>query len=224
MRIALIEDNEALAKGIAYRLRDCGHAVDHLADGASGLSYLQHEGADLVILDIRLPEMDGLSVLKALRERGDATPVLLLTAKSSTEDRVSGLDMGADDYLVKPFEMEELEARVRALSRRRASALRETESIGALTFDHTARQVFVAGEAMDLPRRELSVLECLMESRGRIVSKSALLDRVYGVGSETEERVIEVYVSRLRKRLSGLGIEIRTARGLGYILDVKVAQ
>lgn len=219
MRIALIEDNDSLAKGIAYRLQDQGHAVDHMTGGATGDSYLRQEGADLVILDISLPEMDGLSVLRALRERGDTTPVILLTARTSTKDRVLGLDAGADDYLVKPFEMDELEARVRALARRRPDAFRETEKVGRLTFDHASRQVVCGTEPMDLPRRELAVFECLVESRGRIVSKSALLDRVYGVGSETEESVIEVYISRLRKRLSGLGVKISTARGLGYMLD-----
>lgn len=219
MRIALVEDNEALAKGVAYRLRDHGHAVDIISDGATADDYLRRDGADLVILDITLPERDGLSVLKALRARGDATPVIILTARTATRDRVLGLDAGADDYLVKPFEMEELEARVRALFRRRPDALRETEEIGDLTFDYSARQITHRGDAVDLPRRELAVFECLLESRGRVVSKSALLDRVYGVGSETEDRVIEVYISRLRKRLASHRVAIRTARGLGYMLD-----
>ncbi len=219
MRIALIEDNAALAKGIAYRLRDQGHAVDIVGDGVTADSYLSQEGADLVILDISLPELDGLSVLRALRARGDPTPVLLLTARSDTQDRVRGLDAGADDYLVKPFEMEEMEARVRALARRRSDALREVETLGDLTFDHGARQLACAGKPVELPRRELAVFECLLESRGRIVTKSALLDRLYGVGSETEDRVIEVYVSRLRKRLAGHQVRIQTARGLGYMLD-----
>lgn len=219
MRIALIEDNETLAKGIAYRLRDQGHAVDIIADGVTADAFLRVEGADIVILDINLPDRDGLTVLKDLRQRGDATPVLLLTARASTGDRVKGLDAGADDYLVKPFEMEELEARVRALARRRPDALRETEALGGLTFDHAARQLFSGEAPLDLPRRELAVFECLLENRGRIVSKTVLLDRVYGVGSETEEKVIEVYISRLRKRLAGFGVAIRTARGLGYMLD-----
>ncbi|MEM1361381.1 MAG: response regulator transcription factor [Pseudomonadota bacterium] len=219
MRIALIEDNDTLAKGIAYRLRDQGHAVDIIADGVTADGFLRVEGADIVILDINLPDRDGLTVLKDLRQRGDATPVLLLTARASTDDRVKGLDAGADDYLVKPFEMEELEARVRALARRRPDALRETEALGTLTFDHAARQLFGGETPLDLPRRELAVFECLLENRGRIVSKTVLLDRVYGVGSETEEKVIEVYISRLRKRLSGFGVAIRTARGLGYMLD-----
>lgn len=219
LRIALVEDNEALAKGVAYRLRDQGHAVDILPDGLTADDYLRQDGADLVILDISLPELDGLSVLKSLRARGDGTPVLLLTARTAMPDRVKGLDAGADDYLGKPFEMEELEARVRALARRRPDTVREVESLGDLSFDHGARQVISDGAPLELPRRELAVFECLLESRGRIVTKSALLDRVYGVGSETEDRVIEVYISRLRKKLSGHDVTIRTARGLGYMLD-----
>ncbi|NOD37050.1 MULTISPECIES: response regulator transcription factor [unclassified Ruegeria] len=221
MRIVIIEDNETLANAIAYRLRDRGHAAEVLADGDEADLYLAQEGADLVVLDINLPGQSGLEILKSLRNRGDGVPVILLTARAETSDRVSGLDMGADDYLVKPFEMDELEARIRALSRRKDLDYGAKESIGGLEFDRAARQVSVRGEVMDIPRREIAVLECLLERRGRIVPKSQLTDYVYGVGADVEASAVEPHVSRLRKRLQDLGIGIKTARGLGYLLEVQ---
>lgn len=216
VRITLVEDNVSLAKGIAYRLQDGGHAVDVLHDGLAAEAFLKDDGSDLIILDINLPGLDGLQLLKALRARNDARPVILLTARAETEDRVTGLDAGADDYLIKPFEMAELEARVRALSRRRAAPPRQFRTLGPLTFDAAARQVTVGGAAIDLPRRELSMLECLVAAEGRLVSKSALLDHAYGVGSDVEDTVVEVYISRLRRRLKPHGIAIRAQRGIGY--------
>lgn len=221
MRIVIVEDNETLAKAIAYRLRDRGHAAEVLLDGDEADLYLAQEGADLVVLDINLPGQSGLEILKSIRNRGDGVPVILLTARAETSDRVSGLDMGADDYLVKPFEMDELEARIRALSRRKELDYGAKESIGALEFDRAARQVSVQGKVMDIPRREIAVLECLLERRGRIVPKSQLTDYVYGVGANVETSAVEPHVSRLRKRLQDLGIRIKTARGLGYLLEVQ---
>ncbi|WP_170336730.1 response regulator transcription factor [Ruegeria arenilitoris] len=221
MRIVIVEDNETLANAISYRLRDRGHAAEVLADGDEADLYLAQEGADLVVLDINLPGQSGLEILKSLRNRGDGVPVILLTARAETSDRVSGLDMGADDYLVKPFEMDELEARIRALSRRKELDYGAKESIGGLEFDRAARQVSVKGEVMDIPRREIAVLECLLERRGRIVPKSQLTDYVYGVGADVEASAVEPHVSRLRKRLQDLGIRIKTARGLGYLLEVQ---
>ena len=219
MRIALVEDNEALAAGVAAVLAGEGHAVDLLRDGAIADAHLAREGADLVILDINLPRLGGMEVLCRLRARGDRTPVLLLTARGDTGDRVAGLDAGADDYLVKPFEMAELEARVRALARRRERAVSQTESIGALSFERGARRIHTADGELELPRRELALFECLVERRGQIVSKSVIADHLYGSGSDIEEHVVEVYVSRLRKRLSPHRVTIRTARGLGYMMD-----
>ncbi len=221
MRIVIVEDNETLANAVAYRLRDRGHAAEVLTDGDEANLYLAQEGADLVVLDINLPGQSGLEILKSLRNRGDGVPVILLTARAETSDRVSGLDMGADDYLVKPFEMDELEARIRALSRRKELDYGAKESIGGLEFDRAARQVSVQGEVMDIPRREIAVLECLLERRGRIVPKSQLTDYVYGVGADVEASAVEPHVSRLRKRLQDLGIRIKTARGLGYLLEVQ---
>ena len=160
-------------------------------------------------------------VLADLRDRGDQRPVVLLTARAKTEDRVLGLDAGADDYLIKPFEMAELEARVRALGRRRAVPQRQIQAVGRLHFDPDARQLLDGDEAIDLPRRELSVFECLLSADGRLVSKTALLDYAYGVGADVEEKVVEVYVSRLRTRLKPYGLAIRAQRGLGYQLLVE---
>ncbi len=221
MRIVIVEDNETLANAIAYRLRDRGHAADVLTDGDAADLYLEQEGADLIVLDINLPGRTGLEILRSLRNRGDSAPVILLTARTETSDRVAGLDMGADDYLVKPFEMDELEARIRALSRRKQLDYGTRETIGDLEFDRTARQVSANGQVLDVPRREMAVLECLLERRGRLVPKSQLTDYVYGVGADVEDSAVEPHVSRLRKRLQNLGVRIKTARGLGYLLEVE---
>ncbi len=216
MRITLVEDNISLAKGIAYRMQDAGHAVDMLHDGAEAAAFLKNDTSDLIILDINLPGLDGLSLLKELRARADMRPVILLTARAETSDRVVGLDAGADDYLIKPFEAAELEARVRALARRRAIPQRQTQAFGPLQLDVGARQLFVGDTELDLPRRELSVFEGLLAAEGRLVSKSALLDHAYGIGADVEEKVIEVYISRLRQRLKPYGVVIKAQRGLGY--------
>ncbi|MEP4030938.1 response regulator transcription factor [Roseibium polysiphoniae] len=220
MRIAIIEDNKALANAIAYRLRDRGHAVDILHDGDDADVFLSQDGADLVVLDINLPGQSGLEILRSMRARADSTPVILLTARSETKDRVQGLDTGADDYLVKPFEMDELEARIRALSRRKDLEIGVSETFGALEFNRTTRQVRAGSERLEIPRRELAVLECLLERRGRIVSKSQLINHVYGVGADMDDTAIEPHVSRLRRRLAEHGISIKTARGLGYMIEV----
>ena len=218
MRIVVVEDNHALRKGIAYRLEDDGYTVDQLDDGAAADAFLQDDTCDLVILDINLPGKSGLEILASLRKRGDPRPIILLTARSSTEDRVMGLDTGADDYLVKPFEMDELAARVRAAARRRGIAPRRQVSFGDLEFDFDSQQLQTSDGVLEMPRQELKLLSALLDAQGRVVSKSHLLDRIYGVGSETNDSVIEVYISRLRKRLSGHGVRINVHRGLGYSL------
>ncbi|GAA5070015.1 response regulator transcription factor [Roseibacterium beibuensis] len=220
MRIVLIEDNQSLAKGITYRLQDLGHAIDVISDGLAADEFLRGGGGELVILDINLPRMDGLSILRAMRARGDGRPVLLLTARSETHDRVEGLDAGADDYLVKPFAMAELEARVRALSRRLDRNHRPALRLGPLSLDLDGREVAIAGEIHALPRREISVLESLLLAEGRIVPKNDLLDHVYGTGADVEESAIEVHISRLRKRLKPHGVTIRVRRGLGYAIGL----
>lgn len=220
MRITLVEDNESLAAGLANRLRDAGHGVDVLHDGRQAMRFLADEGADIVVLDINLPGASGLEVLRDLRARADMTPVILLTARADVGDRVAGLDAGADDYLVKPFDFSELDARLRALARRRPDLAPRALVIGGLSLDLEARQITADGEALALPRRELAVFECLASARGRIVSKQQLLDQVYGVGADVEDRVVEVYVSRLRKRIAPHGVVIKAARGIGYMMDV----
>jgi two-component system OmpR family response regulator len=220
MRIAIIEDNTTLANGLAHQLRDQGHAVDVLYDGDAGADFLHQEKADIVVLDINLPGRSGLDILTELRKNGDMTPVILLTAQCDTKDRVRGLDAGADDYLVKPFEMEELDARIRALIRRRPREEGQLEKIGALTFDRTGRRLLDNEDDLNLPRRELAAFECFVDRPNQIVPKSVLANHLYGVGADIEEKVIEVYVSRLRKRLSQHGFEIKVARGLGYLMKV----
>ena len=221
MRIAVVEDNAALAESIAYRLRQRGHSVDVLEDGTDADRFLAQDGADLVVLDINLPGMDGIEILRALRGRGDNTPVILLTARSETNERVAGLDAGADDYLTKPFEMDELEARLRALSRRKDLSFADVEKFGDLTFDRTSRELMNGNQPIDVPRKEIATFECLLESRGRIVSKGQLTTHVYGTGADVDDSVIEPHVSRLRRRLAPFGLQIKTARGLGYMLEMK---
>lgn len=218
MRIAIIEDNQTLANAIAYRLRDKGHATDLLHNGAEANRFLATEGADLVVLDINLPGMTGLEVLRALRARNDGTPVILLTARNELSDKVIGLDAGADDYLVKPFDMEELEARIRVHSRHKNIVYGEIEKIGKIEYDRTNRQIFLSGQQLDIPRREIAVFECLIERQGRLVPKPVLTDHVYGVGAAVSDTAIEPHISRLRKRLHGGNVEIKSARGLGYML------
>lgn len=219
MRVALIEDNAHLADAIARVLGDNGHAVDSFADGESADCYLSQEGCDLAIIDLNLPELSGLEVLRRMRQRQETAPVLILTARGATKDRVAGLDAGADDYLVKPFDMDELMARVRALMRRRQDLSAAWEELGALKFDRSGRRLFGTDGEVSLPRKELALLECLVDRKGRIVSAEDILDHLYGVGSDSDPGVVQIYVSRLRKRLQDYGVSIRTARGLGYLLD-----
>ena len=220
MRITLVEDNAALRKGIAYRLEDDGHAVDALDDGDAAAAFLAAEASDLVILDVTLPGRSGLDVLRGMRAAGDARPVVLLTARDTTADRVAGLDAGADDHVGKPFAMDELMARIRAAARRRAAPPVAALRLGPLALDPVALRLSRDGAALDLPRREIALLAALAEAGGRALSKDALLDRLYGTGSDVDAAVIEVYVSRLRKRLAPHGVAIRTERGIGYALRV----
>lgn len=220
MRIAIIEDNTALANGIAHEMRDDGHAVNVIGDGEQALDFLLQDSADLVILDVNLPSKDGFEILRSLRKSGDQVPIILLTARDEVKDRVTGLNAGADDYLIKPFEMEELQARIRALMRRKPMADGNLVEMGALTYDRAGRRLIAGDTDVELPRRELAVFECLFERPNQIVPKTVLADHLYGVGAEVEERVVEVYVSRLRKKLAPYNISIKAARGLGYLMAV----
>ncbi len=218
MRIVLIEDNAMLARAVAQALESDGHAVDWLGCGAEGAAFLAREGGDLAIIDINLPGMSGLDIIRDLRARGAAIPVLALTARDGLEDRVRGLDAGADDYVTKPFEIEELRARVRALGRRRGAIRISSESFGALVFDRQARQLSAPWGEVTLSRREMALWEALSDQAGRVISKSALCDRIYGTGADVEENAVELLVSRLRRKVDGGGVQIRTIRGLGYML------
>lgn len=219
MHIVIVEDNKGVANGIAYVLRDDGHAVDLIFDGAEADQFLSDDDADVVVLDVNLPNLSGVDVLKRLRARGDTRPVLMLTARTTLVDKITGLDAGADDYMAKPFEMSELLARLRALMRRSGSTSVNRHSIGALTFDLTARQLSSPDGLLELPRREMAFFEALLLAQPRILTKQALLDKAYGTGAEVEEQVVEVYISRLRKRLRPFNIEIKVQRGLGYSMQ-----
>ncbi|CTQ49433.1 response regulator transcription factor [Jannaschia donghaensis] len=219
MRVVVIEDNLSVAKGIAYNLQDAGHAIDLIQDGDEADAYLRSDDSDLIVLDINLPGKDGLEILRGMRARGDMRPVLLLTARAETNDKVRGLDAGADDYLSKPFEMQEFAARIRALSRRVTDTPKVQTRIGSLVFDIGARMITAPGGPLAIPRREIAVFERLLQASGRLVSKQVLLDSLYGTGADVDEPVVEVYVSRLRKRLAPFGVSIIVSRGLGYMMQ-----
>lgn len=223
MRILLVEDNEMLARGIKNTLQDQAHCVEWLADGLDGRDYLRRESPDVAIIDINLPGMNGLDIVRDARQRGNPVPILILTARSETHERVEGLDAGADDYLAKPFEMAELEARLRALSRRKAALAPVVEALGHIEFDRNLRQIRGPDGVLALTRRELSLFECLFDRQGQIVPGSLIADQVYGVGSDTDMNAVQLLVSRLRKRLCGTAVTIHTARGLGYMLEEDVS-
>lgn len=224
MRIVLIEDNTILARAVIQALQDEGHAVDWLANGDEGSRFLLSEGADVAIVDINLPQRSGLDVIRVLgAERADI-PVLVLTARDSLEDRISGLDAGADDYMTKPFEMAELNARVRALGRRRGKRVHNIETLGRLSYDRLARQLAGPDGPIALPRRELALWEILFDQSERVVSKDALCDGIYGTGADVEVNAVELLVSRLRRKIDPYGMTIRAIRGLGYVLQPALKQ
>ena len=218
MRILLVEDDRVLADALSRALVQSAHAVDVVATGEEADHALALGIYDLAILDIGLPALSGLDVLKRLRARQSTTPVLMLTAFDTLADRVRGLDLGADDYLAKPFDLPELEARVRALLRRGSQSTPFLEH-GPLRFDTVGRRVYVDKKPLDLSPRELAVLELLLMRAGRVVSKEHMVNHLYGWGDEVGDNAIEVNVYRLRKKLEPLGCEIRTVRGMGYLID-----
>ena len=219
MRILIVEDDPVLADGLIRSLRAADYAVDNTANGGEADSVLASQNYDLVILDVGLPRLDGFEVLRRLRRRGSRVPVLVLTARDALGDRVKGLDLGADDYLTKPFDLPELEARVRALIRRGQSGGGSLLTHGALTLDTAGRRATLNGEPLELSARELGVLEVLMLRSGRVVNKEQLADELYSWDEEVGPNAIEVYVHRLRRKLEPSGVAIRTIRGLGYLLE-----
>ncbi|HPQ94013.1 MAG: response regulator transcription factor [Thiothrix sp.] len=222
MRILLVEDTPDLAEAIMERLRTDGHATDWLQDGERAVSVLGYQPYSLVILDLGLPRLDGMMVLQRLRSGGNHTPVLVLTARSGIEDRVEALDIGADDYLVKPVDLRELSARCRALIRRTSGEASSVVQYGNLRFDRAAAQVQVNGISIDLPRREFCVLDLLLRHQGKTLSKARIIEQLCSFdGDEApSDNAIELYIARLRKKLGHSTISIRTLRGIGYILHV----
>ncbi len=219
MRILVAEDDAILADGVTRTLRQSGYAVDWVKNGLEADTALDTDDFDLLILDIGLPKKSGLDVLKRLRARDSRVPVLILTALDGVNDRVRGLDAGADDYLAKPFELAELEARVRALTRRGMAGGATLLRHGSLTYDQVGRIARLNGEPLELSAREVSLLEIFLSRAGRLVSKDQLVSHVCEWGEEVSPNAIEVYVHRLRKKLEPGGVRIVTVRGLGYSLE-----
>ncbi|MHA6492824.1 response regulator [Pseudomonas borbori] len=219
MRILLVEDHPQLAASVAQALRSGGWTVDVLHDGVAADLALASEEYALAILDIGLPRLDGFQVLARLRERGKTLPVLMLTARGEVKDRVHGLNLGADDYLAKPFELSELEARVKALLRRSLLGGEQLQRCGELLYDLGTRRFSVRGESLSLTSREQAVLEAMISRPGRVMSKEQLAAQVFGLDEDASADSIEIYIHRLRKKLEGSGVRIVTFRGLGYLLE-----
>ena len=217
MRLLLVEDDGLLGDGIRNGLKQQDFAVEWLRDGQSAVHSLLHEHYDAVVLDLGLPKMHGLDVLREVRSKGISIPVLILTAQDAVEDRIAGLDAGADDYLIKPFDLDELYARIRALLRRSAGRAEPKIVYGEIEIDPAAHQVILAGRIVELSRREYAVLLELMQNRGRVMSRTRLEEGLYEWGEQVESNTVEVHVHHLRKKL---GSElIRTIRGVGYMID-----
>ena len=214
MRILLVEDDRSLADGLQTALRREGLAVDHVTTGKAALQAVQADAPNLIILDLGLPDMDGLEVLNSLRSGKQAPLVMVLTARDTTADKITGLDRGADDYLAKPFEMPELLARLRALERRITAVQTSDITIGQVTLDTLTHTVSVDGQDVELPRREFMLLKALMENPGRVMSREKLETRLYGWGEELASNSIEVHIHHLRKKTPASFI--KTIRGIGY--------
>ena len=220
MRLLLVEDNERFAALLKQGLAAAGFTVDVLATAGDASAALRTDRCDVVVLDLGLPDADGLSLLAEMRQRGDATPVLILTARGSVKDRVTGLQSGADDYLVKPFALEELIARLQALLRRPGNLLGLALKLGNLTLDTVAREVSVDEQPIGLSPREIAVLEHLLRRSNRVIAKSLLETSLYGLSQDIGSNAVEVYVHRLRKHLAEIGasVQIHTVRGVGYLI------
>jgi len=217
MRILLVEDDEALAQGVVHALRGQGFVVNHVTKGQQALSSIRSHDCDAVVLDLGLPDIDGLDVLKITRQKFPRLPVLVLTARDGVDDRIRGLDLGADDYLVKPFALTELFARLRVIERRLGTASNHLIRLKSVELDSTAHQVRLDGEILALSRREYMLLKVLMESAGRIKTREQLEASLYAWGEEVASNALEVHISNLRKKLPK--DFIKTLRGVGYSVD-----
>lgn len=218
MRILLVEDDADLGDALLRHLRREGHAVDWQRDGQRADDVLQYQDYELIVLDIGLPRKDGIAVLRALRQRGSRTPVLMLTARSDMEGRVGALDVGADDYMSKPFDVREFDARCRALLRRSQGLAAGVTQIGALVFDRSAKTATLDGVLLTLPNREYRLLEILIGNLGRVLSKNDIASQLFDFDDDASANAIELYIGRLRKKLGG-AMTIRTMRGLGYVAE-----
>ncbi len=224
MKILLVEDTPDLAEAIAERLRADGHAVDWLTDGEQANKLLTYQDYSLVILDLGLPKLDGMRVLERLRERKNKTPVMILTARSGIDDRVNALDLGADDYLIKPVDLRELSARCRALIRRNNGEVASLVSYGNLSFNRGSATLLVDNTEVDLPKRELSILDLLLSYQGRTLSKSQIADQLCSfddIDEQPSDNAIELYIARLRKKIAASNVRIKTLRGIGYMIYVE---
>lgn len=217
-RILLVEDDPSLSRGLGATLKAAGYAVDYAEDGETALMLARDEPYALITLDLGLPDISGFDVLQRLRRDGIKAPILILSARDATEDRVVGLDYGADDYLLKPFEPSELAARIRALLRRAQGEASPVIKVGSLTLDQARVVAFVGERQLELRRREWAVLDRLVAKAGKVVPKDRLTSEVFGFDDPVGPNAVEVYVGRLRQKLAPDGPEIRTIRGLGYLL------
>lgn len=221
MKLLLCEDERELSNALRAILRHNNYTVDAVYDGEDALSYAEADEYDGIILDIMMPKMNGLEVLSTLRRHGNNTPVLILTAKSETEDKIAGLDLGADDYLAKPFDMGELLARVRAITRRGTGTAVDTIRYGDLTLDKQSFELSTSSSSIRLGGKEYGIIELLISNPARLISTEKIMERVWGYDSEAEINVVWVYISALRKKLLQIGstVEIKASRGLGYTLE-----
>ena len=220
MNVLLIEDEQRIAEFVCAGLKEQGFRVDHCADGNTGMDYASTRTFDVILLDIMVPGRDGLSILKALRKQGSTTPVILLTARNELDDRIEGLNLGADDYLAKPFYVEELVARMLALVRRATGERQNTLSLGGLTLDRLSREVRSGSEVVELTGREFNLLEYLMRSPGRVFTRTQILEHVWGYDFDPQTNVVDVCIRRIRKKLEQTGANpIEAIRGVGYRLN-----